>query len=166
MTQRPRAARAEEIKWQITPQMTVASTPPRRLWRSTGAVLSGLAVFVLSLGTDQVLHALEVYPPWGQPMHNPGLDLLALAYRCVYAVVGSYIAARFAPRNPMRHALALGVVGFVLSLAGAITTIPMDLGPDWYPILLVLIALPCAWLGGVLQREAGRTLSSSPNTSR
>jgi hypothetical protein len=111
-----------------------------------------LAVVVLSLGTDQLLHVLEVYPPWGQPMRDPGLLLLALAYRCVYAVVGSYIAARFAPHSPMRHAVVLGVLGLVLSVAGAIATIPMDLGPAWYPIALGLTALPCAWLGGAQQR--------------
>lgn len=134
--------------------MTRTSPHPRRLLRSTAAVLLGLvAVVVLSLGTDQVLHSLELYPPWGQPMHDTGLNLLALAYRIVYAVVGSYIAARFAPHTPMRHALALGVVGFALSVVGAITTIAMaDLGPNWYPIALVLTALPCAWLGGVLHR--------------
>ena len=32
----------------------------------------------LSLGTDQALHVLRVYPPWGQPMHPPWLNLLAL----------------------------------------------------------------------------------------
>jgi len=86
-------------------------------------------------------------------MHDAGLNLLALSYRIVYAVVGSYIAARVAPRNPMRHAMALGLIGLVLSAAGAIATITMaDLGPDWYPISLVLTALPCAWLGGVLHR--------------
>ena len=133
--------------------MADTSTPPRSLWRSTGAVLLGfVAVVALSLGTDQVLHVLSVYPPWGQPMHDPGLVLPALGYRIVYAVIGSYIAARFAPRNPMRHALVLGVIGFVLSLAGAIATIPLDLGPSWYPIALVVTALPCAWLGGVLHR--------------
>ncbi|MGH8501885.1 MAG: hypothetical protein ACREVE_05325 [Gammaproteobacteria bacterium] len=89
----------------------------------------------------------------GQPMRDWSDNLLALAYRCVYAVVGSYIAARFAPRNPMRHALVLGVIGLLLSLAGAIATIPMDLGPAWYPIALVVTALPCAWLGGVLYRR-------------
>lgn len=137
----------------MTLQMTQTSTHPRLL-RSTGAILLGFfAVVVLSLGTDQVLHALEVYPPWGQPMYDPGLNLLALAYRSVYAVVGSYIAAKFAPHNPMRHALALGVVGLVLSLVGAIAMIAMaNLGPNWYPIALVLTALPCAWLGGVLHR--------------
>ncbi len=134
--------------------MTKTSTHPRRLWRSTAAVPMGLfAIVVLSLGTDQVLHVLEVYPPWGQPMHDPGLNLLALAYRIVYGVVGGYIAAVFAPHAPMRHALALGVVGLALSGAGAIAAITMEeLGPHWYPVALVLIALPCAWLGGVLHR--------------
>jgi surface polysaccharide O-acyltransferase-like enzyme len=141
----------------MTTQMEKTSTHPRNLWRSTGAVLLGFfAVVVLSLGTDQVLHALNVYPPWGQPLYDTGLLLLALAYRSIYAVVGSYIAARLAPRNPMRHALALGVVGVVIGLAGAIATIfIVPLGPAWYPIALVLTALPCAWLGGVLQRKLG-----------
>jgi hypothetical protein len=107
----------------------------------------------LSLGTDQVLHMLEVYPPWGQPMNDAGQNLLALSYRCLYAVLGSYITARFAPRNPMRHAMVLGIVGFILSTAGAIATIPMNLGPAWYPIAIALTALPCAWLGGVLYRR-------------
>jgi hypothetical protein len=111
-----------------------------------------IAVVVLSLATDQVLHMLDVYPPWGQPMHDTGLVLLALSYRIVYAVAGSYIAARLAPRNPMRHAMALGAVGFVLSTAAAIATIPMDLGPSWFPIALVLTTLPCAWLGGAVHR--------------
>lgn len=133
--------------------MTATMAPPRRLGRSTGAVLFGfIAVVALSLGTDQVLHVLEVYPPWGQPMYDTGVVLLALSYRCVYGVVGSYIAARFAPRNPMRHAMALGGIGLVVSTAAAIATIPMNLGPSWFPIALVLTALPCAWLGGVLYR--------------
>jgi hypothetical protein len=117
------------------------------------AVLLGLvAVVVLSLGTDQILHVLAVYPPWGQPMHEAGLNLLALSYRTVYAVLGGAIAARFAPHHPMRHALILGVVGLTLSAAGAIVTIPLNLGPSWYPIALVLTAVPCAWLGGALHR--------------
>jgi hypothetical protein len=135
-------------------QPTTLGTPPRRLARSIAAVVCGLlVVVVLSLATDQVLHTLDVYPPWGQPMHDTGLNLLALAYRIPYAVVGSYIAARLAPRAPMRHAMAVGVVGLVISLAGAIVAITQyDLGPHWYPIALVLTALPCAWLGGVLHR--------------
>ncbi len=131
--------------------MTANASPPRNLGRSTGAVLLGfVAVVMLSLGTDQVFHWLEVYPPWGEPMRDPGDNFLALIYRCVYAVIGSYIAARLAPRNPMRHAVVLGLVGFIVGTAGAVATIPMDLGPAWYPIALAVTALPCGWLGGLL----------------
>ena len=128
-----------------------APAQPRHSWRSTGAVVIGLvAVVALSLGTDQLLHMLDVYPPWGQPMDDPGLNLLALAYRCVYAVLGSYLAAKYAPTAPMRHAMTLGFVGLVLSAAGASAASGMNLGPMWYPIALVVSALPCAWLGGKL----------------
>jgi hypothetical protein len=132
---------------------------------STGAVLLGfVAVVVLSLATDQVLHVLEVYPPWGQPMYDPGLLLFALAYRSVYAVMGSYIAARFAPHAPMRHALALGVVGLVASVAG--TIVMWNFGPNWFPIALVLTALPCAWLGGVLHRLRHAERGAAPDPAR
>jgi hypothetical protein len=141
---------------EMTMQATALGTKPRNLWRSTGAVVLGfLAVVVLSLGTDEVLHLLRVYPPWGQPMFEPRLNLLALSYRIVYSVLGSYIAARLAPRNPMRHALVLGIIGLILSLPGAIfITTHTDLGPAWYPISLVVTAVPCAWLGGILYQRA------------
>jgi hypothetical protein len=121
--------------------------------RSIGAVLAGLlAVFVLSLGTDQVLHVLDVYPPWGQPMHDHGLCLLALSYRLVYTALGGYLAARLAPRAPMRHAAVLAVIGLALGTFGAVATIPMNLGPAWYPIALAVTAVPVTWLGGALYR--------------
>lgn len=140
-------------------EMTVSNTgasPSRgRPLRSTLAILMGfVAVVALSLCTDQVLHVLHVFPPWNQPMRDPGLNLLALSYRCVYAVLGSYLAARFAPHSPMRHAMILGVIGLVISGLGAVAALTMvDLGPKWYPIALVVTTLPCAWLGGVLHRQ-------------
>ncbi len=126
---------------------------PRRILRSIGAVLTGvLAVFILSLGTDVVMHATGIYPPWFQPMDTP-LWLLATAYRSIYAVAGSYIAARLAPDRPMQHALALGVVGLALSIAGTVGTwnAGPEYGPRWYPLALVATALPCAWVGGKLR---------------
>ena len=139
----------------MTIPLTRTSPHPRRLLRSTGAVFLGfITVVVLSLGTDQVLHVFQVYPPWGQPMYDPGLNLLALSYRIVYAVIGSYITARFAPHLPLRHVWVGAGIGFVLSTAGAIATISMgDFGPAWYPIALVLTTFPCAWLGGALHRR-------------
>ncbi|MEY2484058.1 MAG: hypothetical protein QOK24_2586 [Verrucomicrobiota bacterium] len=119
--------------------------------RSILAIIVGfLAVVVLSLGTDQVLHILKVYPPWGDPMPQPALNALALSYRIVYTILGSYLAARLAPRNPMRHAMILGFIGLGFGTIGAIATIPMHLGPAWYPIAIAATALPCAWIGGAL----------------
>ena len=117
--------------------------------RSIVAIVVGfLAVVVLSLGTDQVLHVLKVYPPWGDPMPQPALNALALSYRIVFTIFGSYLAAKIAPRNPMRHAMILGLIGTVFGTAGAVATIPMHLGPAWYPIAIAATALPCAWIGG------------------
>jgi hypothetical protein len=130
---------------------TAERTHSRRLGRSIAAVFLGfLVVFVLSLGTDQVLHVLNVYPPWGQPMFDTGLYVLALTYRSVYTVIGGYVTAKLAPHSPMRHVWTLGIIGFFVAIAGAIATIPMKLGPTWYPIVLALIGLPCVWLGGIL----------------
>jgi len=134
------------------------SVPPRRRGRSVAAVFLGfLVVFVLSLGTDQVLHVLHIYPPWGQPMFDTGLYILALSYRSVFTVIGGYVTAKLAPHSPMRHVWTLGIIGFVVAIAGAIATIPMKLGPAWYPIVLAIIGLPCVWLGGVLylRKHAG-----------
>ncbi len=133
---------------------TTAKSRSFSMLQSIAAGCMGMvAVIVLSIGTDEVLHRLEVYPPWGQPMHDTSDNLLALAYRSVYGVLGSYIAARLAPHSPMQHALALGYIGLVLSSIGVIVAINMNLGPIWYPIGIVITALPGAWLGGVLHRK-------------
>jgi uncharacterized glyoxalase superfamily protein PhnB len=94
----------------------------RRTLRSAGAVLAGfVAIVVISVATDMIMHATGVFPPPGRPMSN-ALWLLATAYRIIYGVVGGYITARFAPDRPMRHAMALGVVGLALSIVGAVAT--------------------------------------------
>jgi len=126
---------------------------PRRMGRSIGAVVTGLLVVViLSTGTDMALHAGGVFPPAGQPM-VAALWLLATAYRMVYGVAGSYLAARLAPDRPMTHALALGVVGLALSTVGAVATWNRGpaFGPKWYSLSLIATAMPCAWAGGRLR---------------
>ena len=134
------------------------TAPSGSLLRSAGALFLGfVAVVALSLGTDQVLHLLGVYPPWNVPMRDPGLNLLALAYRSIYAVLGSYLAARFAPNRPMFHALLLGAIGIVFGILGVAAAFSADLGPRWYPILLVVTTLPCAWLGGTFFRAPRTT---------
>jgi hypothetical protein len=127
--------------------------------RSILAVFCGfVAVVVLSLATDQVLHVLEVYPPWGEPMYDTGLNALALTYRTVYTLLGGFITARLAPRAPMRHVMVLALIGLAAGTAGAIVAITQaDLGPSWYPIALAVTAYPVTWLGG--RGGSGRTRS-------
>lgn len=121
-------------------------------FRRIGAVLAGLVViFVLTTAVDVALHATGVFPPLGEPMRD-ALFILATAYRIVFAVLGCYVTARLAPDRPMRHALILGGVGVLLSTAGAIATWNSGVGPNWYPLLLIAISLPCAWLGGRLAK--------------
>ena len=132
-----------------------SSVLPRRIGRSIVAVVAGFVVTAaLSLITDQVLHVLNVYPPWGQPMYDPGLNALALGYRIVFTIFGCWLTARLAPHRPMFHAMVLGSIGFVIASAGAIVAMTQfDLGPAWYPVALALSSLPCAWIGGKLHRQ-------------
>ena len=127
----------------------------RRIGRSVIAVLAGMIVgIVLSLGTDLVLHMAHVFPPLGASMTGyDGPLLLATIYRTLYGVLSSYIAARLAPHRPMLHAMVLGALGFAVSILGAVVTWNKGpaFGPHWYPVALVVLALPTAWLGGKLR---------------
>ncbi|MGH9933001.1 MAG: hypothetical protein ACREA9_27765 [Pyrinomonadaceae bacterium] len=131
---------------------------PRRVARRIGAVLAGLLVVViLDVGIDVVLHATGIYPPWFQPMRT-SLWLLAIGYRTFDGLTGGYIVARLAPDRPVLHALALGVIGLVMSTAGVVGTWNKgpEFGPKWYPLTLVAIALPCALAGGLLRARQMR----------
>lgn len=81
---------------------TQAASPaqPRSLGRSVLAILVGFVfVVLLSIVTDAVFHKLGVFPPLGEYTADRPL-LLATFYRIIYGVIGSYITARLALRNP------------------------------------------------------------------
>jgi hypothetical protein len=125
----------------------------KRTLRSVGAVAAGALVgIILSIGTDTLLRAAGTFPALGQPMSN-SLFLIATAYRTIYGIAGAYITARLAPARPMFHALVLGSLGLIASTVGAVVTwnsVP-SLGPHWYPLALIALAIPPAWLGGQLR---------------
>jgi hypothetical protein len=128
------------------------SAPGRSPGRSVAAVLAGfVTTAALSLGTDVIMHATGIFPPWGQPMSDK-LFAWATVYRVAYTVLGGYITARLAPRSPMAHALVLAVAGTVIAAGGAIATWNRGpaFGPTWYPLLLVVTALPSVWAGARL----------------
>lgn len=133
---------------------------PRRTGRSILAILAGFfAVVILSLATDLLMHVVGVIPQIGQPVTDKPL-LIATGYRIIYTIIGSYITARLAPYQPMLHALWGGFIGLVLGIIGAVSTWNHPVfGPHWYPIAIIVIALPCAWAGGMLwmKQSAART---------
>lgn len=142
----------------VTPVVDNAST--RRVGRTILAIAAGfLAVVLLSVGTDVVLHLLKIFPPLGQRMAD-SLFAWATLYRTVYGILGSYITARLAPYRPMWHAMVGALIGMLIGTIGAVATWNKDLGPHWYPVALVLTAIPCAWIGGKI-REA--EISNSHN---
>ena len=127
-----------------------SALPQRNTARSVGAIVAGVVVgLVLTLSSDAVLHAAGVFPPYGQIASNGALAV-ATAYRFVFSVLGSYIGARLAPNRPMWHAMFLGWLNLAVSAIGAIVTWnrTAEFGPHWYPLSLVILALPAAWIGG------------------
>ena len=121
---------------------------PWKILRSISAILLGLvSEILLSFVTAQLLRTLS---------ESPQVDLarVAFAYRSVYVVLGGFLAAKFAPSRPMSHALALGGVWFLVTAAGVLFSAPMQFfGPRWYYFGLLITALPCALLGGLLHRR-------------
>ena len=128
-------------------------------WRSIGAVLAGVVVAILATTLiDIALHVARVFPPLNQPIDD-ARALLASSYRIVIGIGAAWLTARLAPRRPMKHAMILGILGAVAALVGLVATWNLGLGPRWYPISLVILAIPQSWAGGRLfeRRPTGET---------
>lgn len=139
-------------------EMNKPSRAGRMLW-SAGAIIAGLvSVVALSIGTDSLLQAAGMFPAAGQRLPDAWL-VLATIYRTLYGIVGGYVAARFAPDRPLMHALILGAIG--LALAGLGAAVTWNAGPafdpKWYPLALVVVALPSSWWGGWLFQRTRQT---------
>jgi len=122
-----------------------------RIGRSILSVVAGaLTGIILSLCTDALLRA-SGWMPAGLPATDKILAL-ATVYRTIYGVMGAYVAAWLAPYRPMLHALVLGAIGFFVSILGTVVT--WNKGPQygqhWYPITLIVLAIPTAWVGAKL----------------
>lgn len=120
--------------------------------RSFLAILAGLVfTIVVSTCIDLLMYSTGVFSSSGAEM-TTGHWLIATGYRIVIAIIGCWIAARIARTSKMTHALILGGIGTAIAAAG--TWWAWDkgpqFGPHWYPILLILTAMPCAWIGGKL----------------
>jgi hypothetical protein len=125
--------------------------------KSIWAVVAGvLTIIIVTTLVDIVLHLAHVFPAMDKPLTD-ALALLASSYRLVISIGGAYLTAKLAPDRPMRHAMILGCVGVVLGMIGVVATWNLGLGPRWYPISLVVLAIPQCWAGGWLYERQQRT---------
>ncbi len=117
-------------------------------WRSIWAVLAGVLVaIVVTTVIDVALHVAGVLPPINQPIDD-ARAVLASSYRVVIGIGCAWLTARLAPKEPMKHAMILGAVGAVVALVGVLATWNLGLGPRWYPISLVILAMPQSLVWG------------------
>lgn len=131
--------------------------------RSVLAVAAGFGAIALSShGVDTLLRAAGLFPSDGGPMSD-ALFACAAVYRTLFGMFGCYLTARLAPDRPQRHALILGAIGTLLATLGAIATwnAGPQLGPHWYPVSLVLTALPAALVAARLQRIPSALVQAS-----
>ena len=132
-------------------EITETAIRRRRIGKSITALIAGFVVnVVLSLGTDFAMHGIGLLPALGHAM-NDRQSAMACAYRTLYGVISSYVVARMAPYAPLEHALVGAGIGMLLATAGAIATWNQALGPHWYPLSLIVLALPTGWVGGKLR---------------
>lgn len=118
----------------------------KSIWAGFLGMLVGAA---LSIGVDTILETRGVLPH-GHFFVSAGLIWFVLAYRTLFNTLGCYVTAKYAPQNPMKHALIVGAIGTVFSVIGAIANIKMNLGPHWYCWTLAALSMPAAYLGGKL----------------
>jgi hypothetical protein len=120
--------------------------------KSILAVLAGLVfTIVITTALDVLMYQVGFFKSGGMTTTH---WLVATAYRLGVAIIGCWLTARLAPQNPMKHALILGAIGTVVACVGVwfSATKGPEFGPMWYAIVLVVTALPCAWIGGKLNK--------------
>ena len=115
------------------------------------SILAGLlANIILATAADHILHVTNVYPPYGQPMFNTGLVLLAFTYRALFIILCAYLTALIAKDKAGKALWILGIIGSVLWLIGAISF--WNYAPAWYNIGGVVLGVPLTLLGGALYK--------------
>jgi hypothetical protein len=122
--------------------------------KGIGAILAGMVFIVVThTATDFILESLGIFTPPSQGFHTTWMVVTATIYRSIFTVAGGYLTAALAPNRPMLYAVILSAIGIAAGTAGAIVTIPLGIAPLWYPIALIVLALPCTWLGAKLKTK-------------
>ncbi len=129
--------------------------------RSVGAVLAGLVIASLVVMACTWVAVATMLPPAGPGMIAPPTSaylVVNLGYSLLAAFLGGEVAARLAARNPMGHAIGLGVLLLVLGVTTAALTSSGSKGnqPWWYLYVVALLGWVGASVAGLRHaREEG-----------
>jgi hypothetical protein len=77
--------------------------------------------------------------------------VIVLIYVQIINAISGYITGSIAPKNPVGHALILGIIGFALCVF--VSTRHWHVEPHWYLLGGIVFAIPSTTLGGYLARR-------------
>jgi len=120
--------------------------------KSIGAILAGfILIFILAVGLDHLLEHAGLMQTETFGYNAFWVIAVVILGRFLFNIAGSYLTARLAAQRPMLHAMILGVAGLLINAGGAV--IMWKKTPHWFPVLLILLPLPCAWIAGKLAEQ-------------
>ncbi len=121
----------------------------KSVWKSIGAIFAGfIAGSIITVIADLAMQSSGLIDMEKFKESSTSAVLIVTIYRFIFSVIACYITAWLAPVKPMKHAIILGSIGFILSLLGAI--LMWNEAVAWYNLAVILMALPCAWIGAKL----------------
>jgi hypothetical protein len=125
------------------------------MFRTILAIIGGLFVTLgLAVGRDELVRlAARASFSVSEMDTGSGLLMFIFIYTFVAGVAGGYSAASLAPDRPKIHALVLGFLGVTVSVPSTVKL--WSAAPAWYHVLLLLLMVPAAWIGGEIE-ERGR----------
>lgn len=134
--------------------------------RSVLSVIAGIAVLTLaSFAIEAALNPLllrafpEALPGPAALSTNPWVRALTFAYGLICVAAGGYVTARVAPRLPVQHAAAMGIVQAGLTIMAMRSPIGNHASPAVW-ILTALLTIPAALAGGILTGSLGTPLAA------
>ena len=133
-----------------SPLVTGTSPEEAELFKSIRAVAIGfLFIGGLSFAADAVVRKFVPNAFIGGRTDSIPVLILTIVYVAMFSIVGSFTTAHLAPREPMKHAVFLGVLGLIFSAIGAVLV--WGNAPVWYHVVSLALVIPYAWIGGRLR---------------
>lgn len=120
--------------------------------RSILALLAGfIAEPLLVMAADLLYSRVNPHAFTSEGLVFGTAAAVVLIYVQIMNTISGYITGRIAPRNPVGHALILGITGFILCVI--VSWKRWGLEPHWYLLGSIVLAIPSTVLGGYLARR-------------